>query len=68
MTMTAEQQRAIFDLHTEWARSQAAQAGPIPADAPGDYNQHAVDMEADGAAMDDFHDQARAILGLPPLP
>jgi hypothetical protein len=66
MTMNAQQQRAIFELHNTWVQSEVADhAWPTPPDAPLDYNQHAVDMGAEGAAMDRFHDRAREILGLP---
>lgn len=69
--MTPDQQRQINDLHYEWVMEQAAKGvdGPVPAGRPdgSDYNQHFPDLEASGADMDEYHNQVREILGLPPL-
>lgn len=63
-----ERSRRLYDLHTRWVAEQLARGvdGPAPPGSPDptDYNQHFVDMEADGEAMDAFHDEARCIMGL----
>lgn len=69
--MTRDQQTAIRELHTQWVREQVAAGvdGPVPPGrkSPSDYNLHVPDLEADGAAMDAYHNQVREILGMPPL-
>lgn len=59
---------ALYDAHTAWALKQVAAGvdGPAPPGAPAgsDYNQHVPDLEASGAAQDEFHEQARRIMGL----
>lgn len=71
MATSAEQSRQISDLHAAWTRQQVARGvdGPVPAGrpTPSDYNLHVPDLESDGAAMDELHDQIRAIMGLAPL-
>lgn len=63
--------RDLSAWHDEWSGQQIADGvdGPVPDDRPdpSDYNQHYPDMEADGAAQDEFHTRARQIMGLPPL-
>ena len=61
-----ERSRALQAAHADWAARQIAAGvdGPTPPDRkePSDYNQHVPDLEADGAALDEFWDQAAAII------
>lgn len=61
--------REMEQLHFEWSGEQitAGVDGPVPPGrkSPSDYNQHVPDLEADGAALDEFHNRARQIMGLP---
>jgi hypothetical protein len=53
-----QRSRAIQAAHADWAARQVAAGvdGPTPADRkePSDYNQHVPDLEADGAALDEY--------------
>ena len=66
-----ERSRRGNEWHTLWALRQVAKGvdGPAPEGSPDptDYNQHVPDLEADGAAQDEYHERARQIMGLPPL-
>ena len=66
-----DRSRRLNAWHTLWALRQARAGvdGPAPEGSPDptDYNQHYPDLEADGAAQDEFHTRAREIMGLPPL-
>lgn len=61
------QSLAIYEAHTAWALQQIAQGVDSPAPPgspdPTDYNQHAPDMEASGAAMDEYAARVAAIMG-----
>lgn len=63
-----DRQNALYDLHRAWAERQvdAGVDGPVPAGRPdpSDYNQHVPDLEAPGDAEDEFHTQARRIMGI----
>lgn len=65
----AARQAALAAWHAEWFARQVASGvdGPVPADrpVPSDYNVHFPDIEAPGAAQDEFHVRAREIMGLP---
>jgi hypothetical protein len=58
----------LYQAHTAWALKQVAAGvdGPAPPGSPdpSDYNQHVPDLEASGQAEDEFHEQARRIMGL----
>lgn len=62
----AERSRALLALHQEWAAEQIAAGvdGPTPPGRkePSDYNQHVPDLEASGAALDEFWSAADRIL------
>lgn len=64
-----QQARALQAHHADWAARQIAAGvdGATPADRPepSDYAQHVPDLEADGAALDEFFDGLRDILDLP---
>lgn len=57
--------RAIASVHQAWVAEQLAAGvdGSTPADRPesSDYSQHVPDLEASGAALDDFHARVREI-------
>lgn len=71
-SITPQQAQALEELHREWTRRQVAAGvdGPVPEGRvdPSDYNVSYPDLESDGADMDWYHDRAREIMGLPPLP
>lgn len=59
-------QNALFDMHQQWVAEQVADGvdGPVPPGrkAVSDYNQHVPDLEASGAAEDEFQRRAAEIL------
>lgn len=59
---------ALGDLHREWSakHQQRTTAAFDASDRPdeSDYNLHHVDVDASGAAEDEFHAQARRIMGI----
>lgn len=67
--VNAERRRrliALGELHDRWVRENAASTSahfdPSGRKTGSDYNQHHVDLDADGAAQDDFHEQAMRII------
>lgn len=67
MIMDPERRRrllALSDWHREWsARNQAAASQAFqPRAAASDYNVHHVDVDASGAAEDEFHARAMQIM------
>lgn len=58
--------RAIRALDAEWTAAQVAAGvdGPTPDDrpSPSDYNQHVPQLEASGAALDEYFDRLDEIL------
>lgn len=66
MTVTAERReamRAVADAHDAWAASTEAPFDPAGHDDKSVYNQHYVDLDADGAAQDAYADQVAAAIG-----
>lgn len=60
---------ATYEAHLAWSLQQIAKGldGPAPegSPTPTDYNQHYPDMEADGAAEDEYAARVQAaIMGL----
>ncbi|MDG4832419.1 hypothetical protein O7627_24370 [Solwaraspora sp. WMMD1047] len=58
----------LGDWHREWTARHADDAGFRPTEHPtpgSDYNVHHVDLDAPAAALDEFHERARRIMGLP---
>lgn len=68
--ITADQSKALEDLHYRWSGDQIQRGvdGPTPPDHPddSDYNQHYQILEASGADQDAYFDEANRIMGLPP--
>lgn len=67
--MNAERRRrlvALGELHDRWARDNLASASgrfdPSWRPEGSDYNQHHVDVDADGTAQDRFHEEAMRIV------
>src|SRR5688572_7073446 len=67
--MSAERRQkliALGELHDRWVADNLASAGkafdPSGRKDGSDYNQHHIDVDADGAAQDEFDRQALAIL------
>ena len=64
--------RAIQQIDHDWTLEQVAIGvdGPVPPGRPeiSDYNLHVPQVEAGGAALDDFFARVRLALGLPRLP
>lgn len=55
---------ALADLHTKWVQGNAGAAGFKPEEHPkmgSDYNIHHVDLDAQPAALDEFHQKASKI-------
>lgn len=70
MSARGERLRQVRELHDRWVLRNLAGAAsgfdPAAHPKPGsDYNQHHVDVDADGAAQDEFARAARRVLGLP---
>jgi len=65
-------QNRLVDLHMAWTEQQLA-AGDVPFEPEGrpegsDYNQHYVDLEADGEALDDLAVASALVTGRKPPP
>jgi hypothetical protein len=59
-------QNALAAWHDRWS-AQHTESAPFTAEghpAGSDYNQHHIDVEADGEAEDQFHRRARRIMGV----
>lgn len=54
---------ALAALHVEWTAANADTAGfdPKGRKPGGDYNVHHVDLDADQAALDDYHRRVAAL-------
>jgi hypothetical protein len=70
MNMDPELRRrlvALGELQRQWSARHESQTPYAPGEnrpAGSDYNQHHVDVDASAAAEDDFHREARRVMGI----
>jgi hypothetical protein len=59
--IAVRRQNELFDLHRSWVEQHENDVPFHPEEWPAaksEYNIHTLDIEASGAAFDDFHDRA----------